>query len=89
MTLTRTRSAALRVPIDGAAAAPATVRSADRATALAAHAVAPAGETAATTLSAHPDTAHTSTNPLNPVPVRSWLTPDAAGPGDAATTGRG
>ncbi|WP_031517483.1 hypothetical protein [Streptomyces sp. NRRL F-5123] len=85
MTRTLTRFAALRAPIDGAAAAPATARSA----ALTTHAFAPAGEIAATTLSAHPDTTNTSANPLNPVPIGSSLTPDAAGLNGAATTDRG
>lgn len=89
MTRTLTRFAALRAPVDGTAATPATARSADHTTALTTHAFAPAGEIAATTLSAHPDTTTTSTNPLNPVPIDSSLTPDAAGLNSAATTDRG
>lgn len=88
MTRTLTRFAALRAPIDGAAADPATARSADHTTAPTTHAFAPAGEIAATTLSARPDTTNTSTNPLNLEPLDSSLTTDAAGPNGAATTDR-
>ncbi|WP_225849444.1 hypothetical protein [Streptomyces sp. HPF1205] len=79
MTRTPSRFPALRAPIAGAAAAPATARSSDHTTAPTTHAFASAGEIAVTTPSARPDATNTSANTLNAVPIDSSLTPDAGG----------
>lgn len=79
MTRTLSGFAALRAPIAGAAAGPATARSSDHTAAPTTHAFISAGEMAVTTLSARPDATNTSANPLNAVPVDSSPAPDAGG----------